>query len=78
MNNEQLRPVLVSIAASHNRRRNSGNFTTKEMPVVQELLQRKYVMLEDDDRPPYSHWISLTESGEEKLMELNRLFIGRR
>jgi hypothetical protein len=77
MNDKQLHPVLVSIAASYCGRRNSGNLSKKEMPIVQELLQRGLATLEDDDSPTglmrNVHWVALTEVGQEKLIELNRL-----
>jgi hypothetical protein len=77
MNDKQLHPVLVSIAASWCSRRNSGNFTKREMLILQELLQKKLATLEDDSSPfgriRHTHWVALTDVGREKLIELNRL-----
>jgi len=77
MNDKKIRLVLVSIAAAHAGRRNSGNLTEKELPIVHDLLEKGLVTLEDDVNPRSiirnTHWLALTDIGQEKLMELNRL-----
>ncbi len=73
MNDKNIHLVLVSIAGSWGSRRNSGNFRDDEIPALQEAIQRSYVKMEDDNLS-HNQWVALTETGSEKLLELNRKF----
>lgn len=68
--NKLLHPVMRSIQASWAGKRNSGNFSADELKVVQELTKLNYIEITDDEKTN-TFWVSLSESGYKKLLELN-------